>query len=57
MVPFLEKCALTNVWINLWIKNLCSSTEKLYAEVGKTVRVHPLFEIGSHEATEEWENL
>ena len=57
VVPFLAKCAPTNVRINLWIKNLCSSMEKLYVEAGKTVRIHPLFEIGSREATEEWENL
>ena len=38
VVSTLLKCPLDDVRIELWVNNLCSSAEKLYAEAGKKVR-------------------
>ena len=45
VASILEKCFISNpadAYIKLWVDNLCSSAEKLYTEVGKTVRISPL---------------
>ena len=38
VVSTLLKCPLDDVRVELWVNNLCSSAEKLYAEAGKKVR-------------------
>jgi hypothetical protein len=39
VVPILFGCSLANACIELWVHDLCSSAEKLYAKTGKNVRV------------------
>ena len=59
VVPFLEKCPLDDVRIELWIENLCSSAEKLYAEAGEEVSVfHLLYDnVAYSEHSHQWLQL
>jgi len=42
VVSALSKCSSTDARVELWVKNLCSSAEKLYTVAGKEVKRHLL---------------